>query len=181
MADLSGLDVKTIQPRLNALKRYAQARASIAEDDLYAQVLDRQPCVGGQGLDEPNIAVVEPADRAAAIGDDEHHAAPLLVGCDPAVDGLAFAVELQHGPFRRAVEDFRIVGCRGRPGDLAGLVAGEAMRLAVTYQEPGALGVEEVGGLDDDGSHRGAVDDRRAETSREVIEMLRAAVAGGHP
>ncbi|MFO1207571.1 MAG: ParB family protein, partial [Burkholderiales bacterium] len=28
VADLSGLDVKTIQPRLNALKRYAQARTS---------------------------------------------------------------------------------------------------------------------------------------------------------
>ena len=40
VADLSGLDVKTIQPRLNALKRYAQARASIAEDDLYAQVFE---------------------------------------------------------------------------------------------------------------------------------------------
>ncbi len=40
VTDLSGLDVKTIQPRLNALKRYAQARASIAEDDLYAQVFE---------------------------------------------------------------------------------------------------------------------------------------------
>jgi len=40
VADLSGLDVKTIQPRLNALKRYAQARASIAEDDLYAEVFE---------------------------------------------------------------------------------------------------------------------------------------------
>ena len=40
VTDLSGLDVKTIQPRLNALKRYAQARASIAEDDLYAQIFE---------------------------------------------------------------------------------------------------------------------------------------------
>lgn len=40
MADLSGLDVKTIQPRLNALKRYAQARTSIVEDELYAQVFE---------------------------------------------------------------------------------------------------------------------------------------------
>jgi ParB family protein of integrating conjugative element (PFGI_1 class) len=40
VADLSGLDVKTIQPRLNALKRYAQARTSIAEDELYAQVFE---------------------------------------------------------------------------------------------------------------------------------------------
>jgi ParB family protein of integrating conjugative element (PFGI_1 class) len=38
VTDLSGLDVKTMQPRLNALKRYAQGRSSIAEDDLYAQV-----------------------------------------------------------------------------------------------------------------------------------------------
>jgi ParB family protein of integrating conjugative element (PFGI_1 class) len=33
---LSGLDVKTLQPRLNAMKRHALARAAIAEDDLYA-------------------------------------------------------------------------------------------------------------------------------------------------
>ncbi len=37
---LSGLDVKTLQPRLNALKRYAQSRASISEDDLYAQIFE---------------------------------------------------------------------------------------------------------------------------------------------
>jgi ParB family protein of integrating conjugative element (PFGI_1 class) len=40
VADLSGLDVKMIQPRLNALKRYAQARMSITEDELYAQVFE---------------------------------------------------------------------------------------------------------------------------------------------
>jgi len=40
VADLSGLDVKTIQPRLNALKRYAQARTSLTEDELYAQVFE---------------------------------------------------------------------------------------------------------------------------------------------
>ena len=38
--DLSGLDVKTMQPRLNAMKRYAQTRASLAEDDLYATVFE---------------------------------------------------------------------------------------------------------------------------------------------
>jgi len=40
VADLSGLDIKTIQPRLNALKRYAQARTSSTEDELYAQVFE---------------------------------------------------------------------------------------------------------------------------------------------
>lgn len=40
VADLSGLDVKTMQPRLNALKRYAQTRSSISDDDLYAQVFE---------------------------------------------------------------------------------------------------------------------------------------------
>jgi ParB family protein of integrating conjugative element (PFGI_1 class) len=40
VTDLSGLDVKTLQPRLNALKRYAQARTSITEDELYAQVFE---------------------------------------------------------------------------------------------------------------------------------------------
>lgn len=40
VADLSGLDVKTMQPRLNALKRYAQTWSSISEDDLYAQVFE---------------------------------------------------------------------------------------------------------------------------------------------
>ena len=37
---LSGLDVKTLQPRLNALKRYAQARAPRSDDELYAQVFE---------------------------------------------------------------------------------------------------------------------------------------------
>jgi len=40
VAELSGLDVKTIQPRLNLLKRYAQTRATIAEDELYATVFE---------------------------------------------------------------------------------------------------------------------------------------------
>ena len=40
VTDLSGLDVKTMQPRLNALKRYAQSRRSITEDDLYGQVFE---------------------------------------------------------------------------------------------------------------------------------------------
>ena len=37
---LAGLDVKTLQPRLNAIKRYALARRSSSEDDLYATVFD---------------------------------------------------------------------------------------------------------------------------------------------
>ena len=40
VTDLSGLDVKTLQPRLNAMKRYAQTRASLAEDELYATVFE---------------------------------------------------------------------------------------------------------------------------------------------
>lgn len=40
VAELSGLDVKTMQPRLNLLKRYAQMRANIGEDDLYATVFE---------------------------------------------------------------------------------------------------------------------------------------------
>jgi ParB family protein of integrating conjugative element (PFGI_1 class) len=36
ITSLSGLDVKTLQPRLNAMKRHALVRASIAEHDLYA-------------------------------------------------------------------------------------------------------------------------------------------------
>jgi hypothetical protein len=38
--DLSGLDVKTLQPRLNAMKRYAQTRTSLAEDELYAMAFE---------------------------------------------------------------------------------------------------------------------------------------------
>ena len=38
--DLSGLDVKLMQPRLNGMKRHAQARALLAEDDLYATVFE---------------------------------------------------------------------------------------------------------------------------------------------
>ena len=40
VTDLSGLDVKTMQPRLNVLKRYAQQRAPIAEGELYATVFE---------------------------------------------------------------------------------------------------------------------------------------------
>ncbi len=40
VAELSGLDVKTIQPRLNLLKRYVQTRAAIAEDDLYETIFE---------------------------------------------------------------------------------------------------------------------------------------------
>lgn len=38
--DLTGLDVKTMQPRLNAMKRYAQTRATLADADLYATVFE---------------------------------------------------------------------------------------------------------------------------------------------
>ena len=37
---LAGLDVKSLQPRLNALKRYAHARKPLTEDDLYASVFE---------------------------------------------------------------------------------------------------------------------------------------------
>lgn len=37
---LTGLDVKVMQPRLNLLKRYGQMRAALAEDDLYAGIVD---------------------------------------------------------------------------------------------------------------------------------------------
>lgn len=38
--DLSGLDVKTMQPRLNAMKRYAQTRVTLADADLYETVFE---------------------------------------------------------------------------------------------------------------------------------------------
>jgi ParB family protein of integrating conjugative element (PFGI_1 class) len=37
---ITGLDVKTLQPRLNAIKRYALARQSLPEDDLYSSVFE---------------------------------------------------------------------------------------------------------------------------------------------
>lgn len=37
---LSGLDVKNMQPRLNLMKRHAQARASLAETEVYATVFE---------------------------------------------------------------------------------------------------------------------------------------------
>ncbi len=39
VTDLTGLDVIRIQPRLNQIKRYAQAQAALTEDELYADVL----------------------------------------------------------------------------------------------------------------------------------------------
>ena len=38
--DLAGLDVKTLQPRLNALRRYAHARAGVGEDAMYCEVFE---------------------------------------------------------------------------------------------------------------------------------------------
>jgi hypothetical protein len=38
--DLAGLDVKTLQPRLNALRRYAHARAGIEENPLYDEIFE---------------------------------------------------------------------------------------------------------------------------------------------
>jgi ParB family protein of integrating conjugative element (PFGI_1 class) len=38
--DLAGLDVKTLQPRLNALRRYAYSDAGIEEDTLYCEVFE---------------------------------------------------------------------------------------------------------------------------------------------
>lgn len=40
VASLSGLDVKSMQPRLNLIKRYAQLRASFTEDELYAEIFE---------------------------------------------------------------------------------------------------------------------------------------------
>ncbi|MBK7458290.1 MAG: DUF2857 family protein [Betaproteobacteria bacterium] len=40
VAGLAGLDVKTLQPRLNAIKRYALARKPSSEDELYAAVFE---------------------------------------------------------------------------------------------------------------------------------------------
>jgi ParB family protein of integrating conjugative element (PFGI_1 class) len=37
---LKGLDVKSLQPRLNAIRRYAQARQDLSEDALYATVFE---------------------------------------------------------------------------------------------------------------------------------------------
>lgn len=38
--DLAGLDVKTLQPRLNALRRVAQELAGLSEEDVYVQVFE---------------------------------------------------------------------------------------------------------------------------------------------
>lgn len=37
---MAGLDVKSLQPRLNAIKRYAQARRTSSDDELYATVFE---------------------------------------------------------------------------------------------------------------------------------------------
>jgi len=40
VVSLKGLDVKSLQPRLNAIRRYAMARQTLTEDALYAMVFD---------------------------------------------------------------------------------------------------------------------------------------------
>ena len=67
---LSGLDVKTLQPRLNALKRHALARTSLDEDALYAQVFDPvfRRIVGGRSVEGgARVAkVIEACEEALA-------------------------------------------------------------------------------------------------------------------
>ncbi len=57
--ELSGLDVKTMQPRLNALKRYAQSRASLSEEHLYATVFE--PVFRQIAVDYPETRVFSAA------------------------------------------------------------------------------------------------------------------------
>lgn len=71
MPRLSGLDVKTLQPRLNALKRHALARTSLDEDALYAQVFDPvfRRLVGGRSVEGGvRVAkVIEACEEALAV------------------------------------------------------------------------------------------------------------------
>lgn len=67
---LSGLDVKTIQPRLNLLKRHAQMRASLAEAELYTTVFEPafKRCVEECGQTRPfsAAAVCQVCEEALA-------------------------------------------------------------------------------------------------------------------
>ena len=62
--DLAGLDVKTLQPRLNALRRHAQARAGIDEDAVYAEVFE--PAFRAVGGSFSVAATVEACEVALA-------------------------------------------------------------------------------------------------------------------
>jgi ParB family protein of integrating conjugative element (PFGI_1 class) len=71
VAGLTGLDVKTLQPRLNAVKRYASARLALSEEALYATVFepvfrgiaDRVPHSGGFNA----TATCEACEAAMAV------------------------------------------------------------------------------------------------------------------
>lgn len=97
---LAGLDVKILQPRLNAIKRYGQARQSSSADEVYASVF------------EPVFRAI--ADRYPHTG--EFSAAATCEACEAAM--AAHLGETVHA----LREGLRPTVARGGQGD--GLVAG---------------------------------------------------------
>ena len=105
---LAGLDVKTMQPRLNALKRYAQARKPSSEDELYASVFE--PVFRGIADRYPHTAEFSAAETceaceaamAAHLGETVD---ALREGLHPTVarggqgDGLVAGTEATAGSF----------------------------------------------------------------------------------
>ena len=103
---LAGLDVKTLQPRLNALKRYAQARKPSTEDEVYASVFepvfrgiaDRYPHTG-----EFSVAATCEACEAAMAAHLGETVDALREGLRPTVarggqsDGLAAGTDAAYG------------------------------------------------------------------------------------
>lgn len=107
--DLSGLDVKSIQPRLNRLKRFAQKRSGMSEDELYETVF------------EPVFKSV--ADQRRQPG--KFSALDLCRDCENAlVHMLGQAIEvlqstLQGGRVTSAQEGGDVPGKSGRDDDLS--------------------------------------------------------------
>ena len=105
---LAGLDVKTLQPRLNVLKRYAQARKPSSEDELYASVFepvfraiaDRYPHTG-----EFSVAATCEACEAAMAAHLGETVDALREGLHPTVarggqgDGLVAGTDATAGSF----------------------------------------------------------------------------------
>ena len=106
LVGLAGLDVKTLQPRLNALKRCAQARKPSSEDELYASVFepvfrgiaDRYPHTG-----EFSVAATCEACEAAMAAHLGETVDALREGLRPTVarggqsDGLAAGTDAAYG------------------------------------------------------------------------------------
>ena len=142
---LAGLDVKTLQPRLNALKRYALARKPSSEDELYASVFepafraiaDRYPHTG-----EFSVAATCEACEAAMAAHLGATVDALREGLHPTVarggqgDGLVAGTDATAGSFG----DVSTSVGQGEQGELGPPTPDDLVRRVRAFADAAGLG-----------------------------------------